>query len=202
MDTVRIEPFDPETVAQVSSLLARAFVTNPINAAALGPAELVKNEVFFAGGLRHMKGSKWVAVDGSRIVGFVRWIDSPACRPSGFDKIRTIPTLMDRFGLRTTLRVSSWLSAWSKYDPQEPHCHLGPIGVDPADQGRGVGSRLMACYCEEMDRDRKAGYLETDRPENVRFYERFGFETVREVPVLGVPNDFMQREARRSRQVI
>jgi hypothetical protein len=36
-------------------------------------------------------------------------------------------------------------------------------------------------------------YLETDRPENVRLYEKFGFVTTSEALVLGTPNWFMQR---------
>jgi len=40
------------------------------------------------------------------------------------------------------------------------------------------------------------GYLETDKRENVRFYERFGFEVIAREPVIGVPNWFMRREPR------
>jgi hypothetical protein len=36
----------------------------------------------------------------------------------------------------------------------------------------------------------------SDKPENVRFYERFGFEPVGQEPVIGVPNWFMRREPR------
>jgi hypothetical protein len=54
----------------------------------------------------------------------------------------------------------------------------------------------MKLYCEELDRTRHAGYLETDRSENVSFYGRFGFETIGEVSVLGVRNYLMWREKR------
>jgi predicted N-acetyltransferase YhbS len=71
--------------------------------------------------------------------------------------------------------------------------HLGPIGVEPDAQGRGIGRLLMERYCTELDASGKAGYLETDRPENVVFYQRFEFETWREISVLGVPNFLMER---------
>ena len=59
--------------------------------------------------------------------------------------------------------------------------HRGPAqGVDPSAQGRHVGSQLMRQFCEELDRRALPGYLETDRPQDVRFYERFGFEVVAE----------------------
>ena len=78
------------------------------------------------------------------------------------------PAMMAGFGLRSSLRVGSWLSAWSKHDPSEPHAHLGPIGVDPDALGRHIGRHLMEQYCAELDRIGEAGYLETDRSENVR----------------------------------
>lgn len=81
------------------------------------------------------------------------------------------------FGVRSALRVSAWLSAWSKHDPNQSHLHLGPIGVDPAAQGRRIGHQLMQRYCEQLDRRSEEGYL----------------ETAAEIPVLGVPNYLMSR---------
>ena len=52
----------------------------------------------------------------------------------------------------------------------------------------------MQRYCETLERTGACGYLETDRPENVSFYRRFGFEIIEEVPVLGVLNYFMWRK--------
>ena len=71
--------------------------------------------------------------------------------------------------------------------------HLGPIGVIPEVQGQHIGSRLMTRYCEALAATGEIGYLETDRLENVAFYRRFGFETMQEVPVIGVTNYFMSR---------
>src|SRR3546814_17949219 len=51
----------------------------------------------------------------------------------------------------------------------------------------------MAAICELLDEHQGIGYLETDRPGNVRLYRRGGFEVVAEQPVLGVSNWFMLR---------
>ena len=104
--------------------------------------------------------------------------------------------MISGFGVRSALRVSAWLSDWSKHDPRHPHLHLGPIGVDPAAQGRRIGHLLMDRSCDEVDRSAQNGYLETDRVENVTFYRRFGFETTAEAPVLGVRNYLMSRKAK------
>ena len=85
------------------------------------------------------------------------------------------------------------MGTWAKHDPEEPHWHLGPVAVDAHLQGMGVGSRLMQAFCAKMDAEHEDAYLETDKPENVRFYERFGFEVVSEQDVLGTPNWFMLR---------
>jgi predicted N-acetyltransferase YhbS len=65
--------------------------------------------------------------------------------------------------------------------------------VTPECQGRGYGSRLATRCCEELDGAGSAGYLETDRPANLPFYAKFGFDVVREVTVLGVPTWLMRR---------
>ena len=73
------------------------------------------------------------------------------------------------------------------------HWHLGPLVVDTHLQGMGVGGRLMQVFCAQIDAAREDAYLETDKPENVTFYERFGFEVIGEQKVFGVINYFMLR---------
>jgi ribosomal protein S18 acetylase RimI-like enzyme len=193
MVAIRIEPFHQEMAAEAAQVLARAYVTNPLHIAAFGPHQLSRNETFFYRALTVMKGPKLVALEGPRILGLMHWVQSPDCQRSGLEKLQLAPVMIRSFGLRSALRVSAWLSAWSKHDPKQPHVHLGPIGVEPAAQGRGVGRRLMEMYCEELDRTGQAGYLETDRAENVSFYCRFGFQTTGEVSALGVRNYLMWR---------
>ena len=196
MPAVRIEPLPSAALADAAELLARAFVTNPLHEAAFGPAALTRNVAFFRTGLSVMKGPKLVAVEDGRLLGLVHWVRWPACRISGLDKLRQAPAMIRGFGPRSALRVGRWLSSWSAHDPPAEHCHLGPVGVDPGEQGRGIGRLLMEKYCEELDRSGEPGYLETDRAENVAFYRRFGFEVTTELEVLGVRNYLMSRRAR------
>ena len=84
---------------------------------------------------------------------------------------------------------------WAKSDPKEPHWHLDPLGVTPDLQGKGVGSQMMEHYCSQIDKSGMAAYHETDRPENVRFYERFGYEVIGEETILDFPNWYMWRPA-------
>ena len=85
------------------------------------------------------------------------------------------------------------MRTWAQHDPAEPHWHLGPVAVDAPLQARGIGSMVMSECCARLDRARAVGYLETDKPTNVTFYEKFGFETTGSALVLNTPNWFMRR---------
>ena len=198
MSNINITRLTSEQIEPAARLLARAFVTNPVHIAAFGAGRLAANEAFFRMGLAAMKGPKLVAADGSQLVGVIHWVTSPACQYSLGEKMRMMPRMARNVGVRPALRLAAWLSEWSKLDPAEPHLHLGPIGVDPEVQGRQIGRRLMEQYCQAQDHAGVAGYLETDRPENVDFYRRFDFEVTATRPVLDVPNYFMCRRARRA----
>jgi GNAT superfamily N-acetyltransferase len=107
-----------------------------------------------------------------------------------------MPRLLRELADGVAPRMDTWLRAWRQRDPDSAHSHFGPIAVAPERQGTGVGRLLMQRYCAEVDGTAEPGYLETDRPENVRFYSRAGFEVVSETEVLGVRNWFMRRAAR------
>lgn len=196
MGHVRIEDFTPAMTQAAAGMLARAFVTNPLHVATFGPDHLGSNDAFFRVGLPLMKGRRLAALQDGALVGFIHWIESPLCQPSDEEKRRLGPLVLRTVGIRAAWRLRSWLTTWSRHDPRAPHVHLGPVGVLPELQGRGIGSLLMEPYCEQLDRQAQVGYLETDRPEQVRFFGRFGFEVTAEVRVLGLPNFFMTRPAR------
>jgi len=63
-----------------------------------------------------------------------------------------------------------------RYHPSEPHWYLPVMGVDPLQQGKGLGSALMQQALTICDRDLKLAYLESSNPKNIPFYERHGFE--------------------------
>jgi hypothetical protein len=54
---------------------------------------------------------------------------------------------------------------------------------------------LLTEYTRRLDQAGEHSYLETEKPENVALYSRFGFEVIEEAEVVGVPNWFMWREA-------
>ncbi len=89
--------------------------------------------------------------------------------------------------------------AMDQHHPQEPHWYLPLIGVDPARQGRGLGSALLKHALTRCDAEGVPAYLESSNPKNVPLYERYGFEVTGSIK----PRDFpgltpMLRPARRA----
>jgi ribosomal protein S18 acetylase RimI-like enzyme len=91
-----------------------------------------------------------------------------------------------------------WLDEAEKLHPTKAHYYLPCIGVDPAYQGKGFGSAIMAHMAAKADQDGVGCYLENANPRNIPFYQRFGFEIVNEKEILGFTNWFMWREPSRS----
>jgi ribosomal protein S18 acetylase RimI-like enzyme len=86
-------------------------------------------------------------------------------------------------------------SVMAVHDLAESHWHVGPVGVEPGFQGMGLGRAAMRLLCDEFDEHHRLAWLETDKPENVRFYIGLGFEVVEEVPMLTSRFWFMRRHA-------
>lgn len=200
MDTLQVVTtrISAEDLRAAGRVLGAAFASSPLERAVRGTIDdrqrrgLVRA---YTAACR-LPGHVSVAWRDDRIVGAIRWVESPRCQLRWNQKLTMAPTAIAAFG-RGLPRAMTWVSAWSKRDPSEPHVHLGPIGVEPALQGRGIGSQMLAEYCDRLDLAGEAGYLETDKPENVRLYERFGFEVGCHAFVLGVRNWFMWRESTR-----
>lgn len=65
-----------------------------------------------------------------------------------------------------------------KFHPKGPHWYLPLIGTDPVHQGKGYGAALMEHAVRRCDERGEPAYLESSKPSNVPFYERFGFKVM------------------------
>ena len=139
-----------------------------------------------------------VARRGDWIVGVCGTAPPGACRLPLLRQLQFMPAIL-RSGPVAMARIFRIMSVWEKHDPNDRHWHLGPVAVEPGLQGMGVGSQMLERFCTRMDDEGEVAFLETDKPENVRFYERFRFETTAEAEVLGNPNWFMRREPKTGR---
>jgi GNAT superfamily N-acetyltransferase len=170
---------------------------NPLHIAAFGDDRERRRrqlERFFRAFFRVMTSQTPLGAHaGGELVGVTGIAPPGTCRPGFIDELRMLPTLV-AMGPRTSARLMRWVGTWAGHDPNEPHSHLGPLAVDAHLQGRGIGTRILVEYRDRLDRAGEVAYLETDKPENVRLYERHGFRVIGEEPVIGVTNWFMRRE--------
>jgi GNAT superfamily N-acetyltransferase len=91
-----------------------------------------------------------------------------------------VPAAADRM-----VAMTEFLEAQHERGIQGPHWRLGFFGVEPDAQGRGVGSRLIALGHDAADAAGERIWLETFTIENVRFYERRGYDVAIEGIVPG-----------------
>jgi GNAT superfamily N-acetyltransferase len=190
---IEIVKYSPAYIDETVTVLANAFVTNPLHLSAFGAQRLDQNRLFFRIGLRHMFiGQSFGATADGAVRGYVHFNSSPYCLPAPEEIPVAAATLLKPLG-DALPQVIKWLSRWCRLDPEEAHVHLGPIGVAPEVQGQGFGTALMQRYVEYLEQEHAAGYLETDRPENVEFYQKFGFVIRHEEVLIGTRVWYMWR---------
>ena len=81
--------------------------------------------------------------------------------------------------------------------PHEPHWYLPLIAVDPAHQGKGIGSALLCHALAIADEAKLPAYLEATTVNSRRLYERHGFVAVNEIQHRSSPAMWgMRREPR------
>jgi hypothetical protein len=180
-------------------LLSRGMRDNTNNVQAFGPDPEHRKRALarmFRPALQRalVKGNVFGAFRNGEMIGLYSMTPPGRCQPKVWEKLRMAPAIFLGNSLTASLRVLNWVSEWSRHDPRAPHWHFGPFAVDAQVQGRGIGSVMLGTFCARMDRQKALAYLETDKPENVRYYEKFGFATTSEALVLGTLNWFMQRQ--------
>jgi ribosomal protein S18 acetylase RimI-like enzyme len=188
---------------EAASIFARAMRDNPLNIVAWQLEDNVRQRIlasFFksVGPGLFSRGSMLGAFQGGTLVGVCIVHPPGQCQPGKAEKLRTLLTVLSSGNLVALLRMLRWARAWSQHDPKEPHWHIGGLAVDPPFQGQGIGGQLMTAFCERVDGCKAKAYLETDKWQNVGFYQRYGFQVNSESEVLGVPNWFMIRPSQNS----
>jgi ribosomal protein S18 acetylase RimI-like enzyme len=94
-------------------------------------------------------------------------------------------------------RLMSLFAVLDQAHPKEPHWYLPLIGVHPAAQGNGIGSRLLDHTLRDIDAQGAAAYLEATSFRNASLYARHGFEVIGELRAADSPPLFpMWRKSR------
>jgi len=84
-------------------------------------------------------------------------------------------------------RLFSLLEQMGSCHPPDPCWHLAFIAVDPARQGKGLGTALLRESLRKCDEDGLVAYLESTNPANLSLYRRHGFEQIGLIEAEGAP---------------
>jgi ribosomal protein S18 acetylase RimI-like enzyme len=199
-----IAPLAREDDAGAAGVLARAFSDSPVYAAVLGPREpsalvrtLVRVKRGFVRAARHHGESRVARAEASGELLGVTLTFPPGAYP-----LSLRDELLQATGCATTGPVAITrflrLTAYMRHRHLDaPHFYLFAIGVEPAQQGRGVGKALLGDLHARADAARAPCYLETEKAINVRLYESVGYRVVTDetTPGLGVRMWTMVRPA-------
>ncbi|MFX0144787.1 MAG: GNAT family N-acetyltransferase [Candidatus Hodarchaeota archaeon] len=131
----------------------------------------------------------------NNLEGIIVWLPPNKTFPSTW-------TLMKHGGFYTMRKVGLKLKAMkrtftvfgyieSKHKELVPfdHWYLQNIAVKPEEQGKGYGGLLLKVMIDKIDSEGLPIYLETNNEKNLRFYKKYGFETIEHViiPETDVP---------------
>ncbi len=194
---VELGELAPSELGQAAQMLGRAFRDNPLSVAVFRGGEGRRRAALEGLFVARLPTMGWPPICARRngwVVGVAGLAPPGTCRLGPWRLLRLGRAIALGGGLGALARALRVVALWERWDPKERHWHLGPVGVEPAVQGMAVGSQMLERFCAYMDALGELAYLETDKPENVRFYQRFGFRVIGEEAVLGVVNWFMVRE--------
>lgn len=175
-------------------VLVMAFAADPVERWMYPEAReyLMRFPAFLAafGGRAFAEGTVWRLGDFSAVA---LWLP-PGVEPDG-EAIMAV--LSESVASAKHEDVFSVVRQMDEAHPTFPHWYLPWFGVDPALQGRGLGSELMQQCLRIVDQDHVPVYLETPNPRSLPFYERQGFEVTGSALAGACPPvTFMLRDAR------
>jgi GNAT superfamily N-acetyltransferase len=134
----------------------------------------------------------WIAkADDGKVASAAIWLP-----PDGYPRskkrdymtmVRTAPVFVrSGKGARDGMRLLTELER-VHHRVVRPHAYLAVLGTDPLFSRQGAASAALAPMLAECDRQGLPAYLETQKEENLAFYNRHGFEFQQMVEVVRVP---------------
>jgi ribosomal protein S18 acetylase RimI-like enzyme len=186
---IEVRPARRSDVPALAGVLARAFQDDPVFSW-LQPDPATRAATlpgFFAAMARHhflAGGGVEVAESTGRIGGATLWNPPGRKVGSSVREIAAVPAAIRAF--RGRLGAARGVADQMKAaHPEEPHWYLATIGSDPAVRGGGYGAALMHSRLGRCDAEYAPAYLESSNPDNIGYYERFGFVVTGEIAIAG-----------------
>jgi GNAT superfamily N-acetyltransferase len=163
-------------IRPLATVLARAFHDDPVMTWLFGerPGPRLRRlrRWFASEARRHRRHGQVLVGDGHEGAAF--W-DPPGLWKSGWrEMLRAAPVMVPAVGPRIPRAIRAF-DLIERAHPREHHWYLSVLGTDPPHRGRGVGTALVDPVLARCDREGLGAYLESSKPQNIPYYERFGF---------------------------
>jgi GNAT superfamily N-acetyltransferase len=191
--TINAHPGQKADIAQLAHVLGRAFYDDPVamwimpddrkRAAHLNKffGTVTRRHHLAGGGVQVARDES--AIGASAIAAAALWDPPGRWKQTPREQVMMIPSFIRGFGLRLSVgrKLGELLELMKRHHPEEPHWYLAVIGSDPAVRGKGFGQVLMRSRLDRVDAEHAPAYLESSKPENVPYYQRFGFDVTGEI---------------------
>jgi ribosomal protein S18 acetylase RimI-like enzyme len=175
VSSLTLDPVGSKDQAKAIATLVSAFISDPVERWLFPRSSdyLTHFPAFVAafGGGAFERETVWTVNDFAAVA---MWM-APGDQPDGKAIISALENSVSSDKHADTFSVLEQMDA---AHPTYPHWYLPWLGVDPAQQGAGIGSYLLKQCLRRVDADHCPAFLETPDPRTVSLYERHGFRTV------------------------
>lgn len=184
MSAPRVVRLEASQLDEAAHVLTRAFFEDPLQRYAMpDDGERARRSLLhFRPVLRYGLLFGEVYTTASAVRGAAVWLPPGGWRMTADRIARSgLDRLPEAIGLDTIERFSAvmhYLEPLHERDAPELHWYAMTVGVDPANQGQGIGSALLEIALARADAEGLSCYLETAQPRNIGFYEKHGFAVV------------------------
>ena len=190
-------PVRPGDVERLSHVLARAFRDDPTHRWFFPSERAWRRHSHRSFGLLLRENLATGSVlTNDRLEGAALWNAPEAAVPGALQRLLFGARMLRHFGAHIPRAIRGF-RVIEEAQPRRRKWYLSVIGTDPPRQGHGVGRALIEPLLTRADAEGIPAWLEASRPENVPYYQRFGFEVTGEIALPDGPSLFgMLREPR------
>ncbi|MEU6586079.1 GNAT family N-acetyltransferase [Nocardia sp. NPDC046763] len=168
-------------IPELARVLSIAFLDDPVISWLIrdDATRARRASALFAAQASHhfvpLGGAEVACNDANSIVGAALWAPPGHWHVSDSAMLRQLPALTVAFRHRLFI-AAAMADKMMTAHPCEPHWYLAVIGTLPGVRSQGYGRALLNSRLDRCDAEGLPAYLESSRPDNVPYYERFGFD--------------------------
>lgn len=177
-------PYESNNLRDLAGVLARAFEADPLSLYLFRRHRPKKLLCFFNFILNYtdLLGDSVLTLMRTDKVVSVACLNTPK-KPGNLS--RNIHRLLGEMilfligvGPRAFIKINAYMGITSSYRPKKDHHYLVCLGTEPTFQGQGLAKELLNQIHAQVDKHpTSVGIgLDTENPNNVVFYEKFGYQ--------------------------